>query len=53
MRPAEAAKIVHRAQGKSGPNDAYLFNTLTQLRGMGIRDHLLEEVAREVERLRA
>lgn len=52
MRPAEAAKIVHRAQGKSGPNDAYLFNTLTQLRGMGIRDHLLEEVAREVERLR-
>lgn len=47
-----AARIVGGAEGISGPNDAYLFNTLTQLRAMGIHDHLLEEVARHVEKLR-
>lgn len=47
-----AAAIVHAASGASGPNDAYLFNTLTQLRAMGIHDHPLEEVARHVEKLR-
>lgn len=50
--PVRSAEIVHEAQGLSGPNDAYLFSTLTQLRAMGIRDRLLEEVAGEVERLR-
>ncbi|MCS3739413.1 MULTISPECIES: gamma-glutamylcyclotransferase [unclassified Rhizobium] len=47
-----AASVVHRAQGKSGPNDAYVFNTLAHLRQMGIRDHWLEQVACEVERLK-
>ncbi|WP_183902646.1 MULTISPECIES: gamma-glutamylcyclotransferase [Rhizobium] len=49
----DAARIVHQAQGKSGPNDAYVFNTLTHLKEMGIRDHWLEGVVDEVERLRA
>lgn len=48
-----AARIVNAAAGLSGPNDAYLFNTLTQLRAMGIHDQPLEEVARHVEKLRA
>ncbi|MFS2155371.1 gamma-glutamylcyclotransferase [Rhizobium sp. Rhizsp42] len=48
-----AARIVHQAQGKSGPNDAYVFNTLAHLKEMGIRDHWLEDVVDEVERLRA
>lgn len=49
----EAARIVNAASGASGPNDTYLFNTLTQLRAMGIHDHPLEAVARLVENLRA
>ena len=52
LDPLRSAEIVHAAHGLSGPNDAYLFATLTQLRGMGIRDRLLEEVAGAVERLR-
>jgi cation transport protein ChaC len=48
-----AARIVHKAQGQSGPNDAYVFNTLAHLKEMGIRDHWLEQVVGEVERLRA
>jgi cation transport protein ChaC len=48
-----AARIVHEAKGQSGPNDAYVFNTLAHLKQMGIRDHWLEEVVDEVERLRA
>ena len=48
-----AARVVNEAQGQSGPNDAYVFNTLTHLDEMGIRDHRLEQVVREVERLRA
>ncbi|KQV24359.1 gamma-glutamyl cyclotransferase [Rhizobium sp. Root1203] len=47
-----AARIVHEAQGQSGPNDAYVFNTLAHLKEMGIRDHWLEQVVDEVERLR-
>jgi glutathione-specific gamma-glutamylcyclotransferase len=48
----EAARIVHHAKGRSGPNDAYVFNTLAHLREMGIRDHWLEEVNGEIERMR-
>jgi cation transport protein ChaC len=48
-----AARIVHEAEGQSGPNDAYVFNTLAHLKQMGIRDHWLEDVVDEVERLRA
>ncbi|RDJ09493.1 gamma-glutamylcyclotransferase [Rhizobium grahamii] len=47
-----AASVVHRAHGKSGPNDAYVFNTLAHLQEMGIRDHWLEQVVGEVERLK-
>ncbi|MGO7808085.1 hypothetical protein ACC694_38360, partial [Rhizobium ruizarguesonis] len=38
---------------QAGPNDAYVFNTLTHLKQMGIRDHWMEKVVNEVERLRA
>jgi cation transport protein ChaC len=48
-----AAHIVNAAEGQSGPNDAYVFNTLAHLKQMGIRDHWLEDVVDEVERLRA
>jgi cation transport protein ChaC len=48
-----AARVVNEAKGQSGPNDAYVFNTLTHLKQMGIRDHWLEQVVDEVERLRA
>ena len=49
---AHAADVVARARGQSGPNDAYLFNTLAHLREMGIRDHWLEEVGDTVNRIR-
>ncbi len=48
-----AAHVVNEAQGQSGPNDAYVFNTLAHLKEMGIRDHWLEQVVSEVGRLRA
>lgn len=40
----EAARIVARSHGQAGPNDAYVFNTLTHLKTMGIRDLWLEGV---------
>lgn len=46
-----AADVVHAARGQSGPNDAYVLNTLAHLREMGIRDHWLEEVGSRVEML--
>ena len=49
----DAARVVDKAEGRSGPNDAYVFNTLAHLKEMGIRDHWLEQVVGEVERLRA
>jgi len=49
---SEAARVVNEAEGQSGPNDAYVFNTLAHLKEMGIRDHWLEAVVDEVERLR-
>jgi len=47
----EAAAIVHAAKGQSGPNDAYVFNTVTHLQAMGIRDQWLEQVVGAVNRL--
>ncbi|MEN3148793.1 gamma-glutamylcyclotransferase [Neorhizobium sp. IRAMC:178] len=41
---AQAAEIVRVSVGQSGPNDAYVFNTLAHLKEMGIRDHWLEGV---------
>jgi cation transport protein ChaC len=48
----EAARIVNFAEGQSGPNDAYVFNTLEHLRQMGIRDQWLEDVSDEIARMR-
>ncbi|NML75893.1 gamma-glutamylcyclotransferase [Rhizobium sp. S-51] len=47
----EAAEIVNRAVGVSGPNPVYVANTVAHLRELGIRDHWLEQVAAEIERL--
>ncbi|OCP07902.1 MULTISPECIES: gamma-glutamylcyclotransferase [unclassified Ensifer] len=44
LSTSEAAGIVAVSTGKSGPNSEYVFNTLTHLKEMGIRDHWLEEV---------
>ncbi|MGO4440876.1 gamma-glutamylcyclotransferase [Rhizobium sp. RAF56] len=52
LETQEAAGIVHSAKGQSGPNDAYVFNTLEHLREMGIRDHWLEAVGSEIQRIR-
>jgi cation transport protein ChaC len=40
----EAAEVVLRSHGQSGPNDAYVLNTVAQLKQMGIRDLWLEAV---------
>jgi cation transport protein ChaC len=48
----DAARIVNFAKGQSGPNDAYVFNTLEHLRQMGIRDQWLEDVSDEIVRMR-
>lgn len=48
-----AARVVNVSFGQSGPNDAYVFNTLSHLKEMGIRDQWLEQVVEEVTRLRA
>jgi cation transport protein ChaC len=45
----EAARIVLRSHGQSGPNDAYVLNTVVHLRQMGIRDPWLEAVAEAVK----
>ncbi|MCC2612241.1 gamma-glutamylcyclotransferase [Neorhizobium petrolearium] len=44
----EAAEIVRASVGQSGPNDAYVFNTLAHLKEMRIRDHWLEGVGASV-----
>lgn len=48
-----AARVVDVSVGQSGPNDAYVFNTLSHLKEMGIRDRWLEQVVEEITRLRA
>ena len=47
----DAARVVSTAEGRSGPNDAYVFNTLAHMQEMGIRDQWLESVAAEGRRL--
>ncbi len=44
----EAASVVLRSHGQSGPNDAYVLNTVAQLKQMGIRDLWLEAVGAAV-----
>ncbi|MGN7294838.1 gamma-glutamylcyclotransferase [Rhizobium sp. SAFR-030] len=48
----DAARIVHASAGKSGPNDAYVLNTLEHLDQMGLRDAWLESVAEHLRVLR-
>lgn len=40
----EAAEIVSRAKGQSGPNEAYVTNTLVHMREAGIHDPCLEAI---------
>lgn len=47
----EAASVVREAVGRSGPNRAYLDNTIDHLRDMGIRDHWLENVSAAIGRI--
>lgn len=45
---ATAARIVSGAIGQAGPNEEYVYNTIDHLKALGIRDHWLEEVGRQV-----
>ncbi|MGR6429585.1 gamma-glutamylcyclotransferase [Rhizobium sp. PAMB 3174] len=51
LDPLHAAGTVLSATGRSGPNEAYVRNTVEHLRGIGIRDHRLERVIAEMGRL--
>ncbi len=44
----EAAEIVSRSRGQSGPNDAYVANTLAHMQEAGIRDACLEAIGAAV-----
>jgi glutathione-specific gamma-glutamylcyclotransferase len=44
LQVEEAARIVMRSHGQSGPNDAYVLNTVAHLNEMGVRDLWLEAV---------
>ncbi|MCQ2003065.1 gamma-glutamylcyclotransferase [Rhizobium sp. NRK18] len=48
LDPRHAADTVLAATGKSGPNEAYVRNTVEHLRSIGIRDHRLERVIAEM-----
>jgi cation transport protein ChaC len=48
LDPDEAAKVVRGAVGQSGNNEDYVLSTLEHLEALGIRDHWLEEVGRQV-----
>lgn len=45
----EAIAGVRGSVGKSGPNEAYVLNTVEHLKQIGIRDHWLEAVADDLE----
>ncbi|MEJ8309337.1 gamma-glutamylcyclotransferase [Agrobacterium larrymoorei] len=45
----DAASIIRTAEGSSGPNADYVFNTVEHLKAIGIRDALLEKIAAHVE----
>ncbi|RWX74398.1 gamma-glutamylcyclotransferase [Neorhizobium lilium] len=44
----DAAEVVYRSHGQSGPNQAYVSNTLAHMKEMGIRDPWLERVSAAV-----
>lgn len=45
----DALSVVRGAYGQSGPNEAYVVNTVAHLRTLGIRDHHLEAIAHRIE----
>jgi len=45
---AHAASVIRGAIGQSGNNEDYVVSTVEHLKALGIRDHWLEEVARQV-----
>jgi cation transport protein ChaC len=45
----EALSAVNGAKGQSGPNEAYVLNTVAHLRTLGIRDQHLEAIAHRLE----
>ncbi|MEO5758613.1 MAG: gamma-glutamylcyclotransferase, partial [Mesorhizobium sp.] len=47
----DAAAVIRGAVGKSGNNEDYVLSTLKHLEALGIRDHWLEDVARQVANL--
>jgi cation transport protein ChaC len=49
---AQVAAVIARAEGALGPCHKYLFSTVEHLRQLGIRDHGMERLARQVEALR-
>jgi glutathione-specific gamma-glutamylcyclotransferase len=49
---AQVAAVIARAEGALGPCHKYLFSTVEHLRELGIRDHGMERLARQVEALR-
>lgn len=49
----EAAAVTAQAVGQSGPNDAYVRNTVEHLREIGIRDGWLEHVVRQMDEIHA
>ena len=44
----DAAAVVRGAVGQSGDNEDYVLSTLEHLKALGIRDHWLADVARQV-----
>jgi len=45
---SHAAQVVRGAVGRSGNNEDYVLSSIEHLKALGIRDHWLEEVARQV-----
>jgi glutathione-specific gamma-glutamylcyclotransferase len=46
---AKALRLVKQGRGATGTNIEYLRNTLAHLRGLGLRDRSLEELARRAD----
>jgi cation transport protein ChaC len=44
MSVAQLVAIIKNAEGKSGNNQDYVFNTVTSLKTLGIRDKVLEQI---------
>ncbi|QND68512.1 gamma-glutamylcyclotransferase [Mesorhizobium loti] len=48
LHAVDAAAVVRGAVGQSGNNEDYVLSTLEHLKALGISDHWLEDVARQV-----